>query len=161
VQGGELRETLKTLVVRRCVFVGVGNESRGDDGFGPVCARLLRQGGVEAIDAGEVPENYTSVIAGARPEAVIFIDAADFGGEAGEIGLFPAASACLKDYGTHAGSLAILARFLEERCECPVHILCAQTTGASEHMDRRLRRAAENLSELVVKLAQGDLPDGR
>ncbi len=157
----ELREALRGCCSRRCVFVGVGNKDRGDDGFGPLCARLLREKGVEAIDAGEVPENYTSAVARARPGTVVLMDAADFGGKAAEVRVFCATSAPWGDLGTHAGSLSLVARFLEERCGCPVYLVCAQTTGSSLEMDPRLRRAAEELSGLVAKLAQERPPGSR
>ena len=154
MQCDDLREALRGFLSRKGVFVGVGNEDRGDDGFGPLCARLLHEKGIEAIDAGEVPENYTSAIARACPGTIVLIDAADFGGKAAELRSFRATSAPWTDLGTHTGSLALVARYLEERCSCPVYLVCAQTTGSSLEMDPRLRAAAEELTGIVVKLAQ-------
>ena len=154
----ELHRVLGKALSKRCLFVGVGNESRGDDGFGPFCARLLRRKGFEAIDAGEVPENYTSVIARARPEIVVFIDAAEFRGAPGQLRVFPADDLPTTDFGSHAGSLSLVAKFLKERCGCQVHAICAQTSGSSEAMSDELRRAAEELVGLVSKLSEERRP---
>ena len=153
-----MRRALEGFLSRRCVFVGVGNESRGDDGFGPLCARLLRGKGFAAIDAGEVPENCTSLIARARPEVVVFIDAAAFGGTLGELKCFPADSLPTTDFSTHAGSLSLVARFLRESCGCSAHVICAQTSGSSGAMSDELRRAAEELVGLASKLSEERRP---
>ncbi len=66
-------------------IVGVGNEDRGDDGFGPAVVALLGQklGDVKAlvapvvlIDAGIRPENCLEAVAAAGAARVLFVDAA-------------------------------------------------------------------------------------
>ncbi|MHB9058559.1 MAG: hydrogenase maturation protease [Bacillota bacterium] len=66
-------------------IVGVGNEDRGDDGFGPAVVALLDQelGDVKGpaapvvlIDAGIRPENCLEAVAAAGAARVLFVDAA-------------------------------------------------------------------------------------
>ncbi len=74
---------------KRIVICGIGNDIRGgDDAFGVLVAERLKGGLVKnqdvlIINCGEVPENYTSKIAGFEPDLVVFVDAVDFKGEVG------------------------------------------------------------------------------
>jgi hydrogenase 3 maturation protease len=80
------RDLLKRMLSGRVVVACVGNDLRADDGAGPLIAGLLRATSrVKVIDCGETPENYLGVIARLRPERLIVVDAADFGGGAGDV----------------------------------------------------------------------------
>jgi hydrogenase 3 maturation protease len=66
----------------------VGNDMRGDDGAGPLLAKLLEADpapGWIAIDGGAEPENLTYAVRGAAPRRVLVVDAADMGLAPGEI----------------------------------------------------------------------------
>ncbi|MEM3555426.1 MAG: hydrogenase 3 maturation endopeptidase HyCI [Candidatus Micrarchaeia archaeon] len=71
------------LVRGRVVFIGVGNELRGDDGVGVYIARKLRKKNV--INAGVAPENFIGKIKRMQPERIVIFDALDFGGKPGEV----------------------------------------------------------------------------
>lgn len=76
--------------MKRHLVVTVGNDMMGDDGAGPMLARLIRQMPLaewDVLEAGNVPENYLYRIRELAPERVLIVDAADMGLEAGEIGL--------------------------------------------------------------------------
>ena len=45
---------LADLMRRRWLLVGVGNELRGDDAFGPLLARALAEKGLPALDGGRL-----------------------------------------------------------------------------------------------------------
>jgi hydrogenase 3 maturation protease len=80
------RELLKRMLSGRVVVACVGNSLRGDEAAGPLVATLVGPTGrLTVIDCGETPENYLGVIARLKPEKVIVVDAADCGGEAGDI----------------------------------------------------------------------------
>lgn len=66
----------------------VGNGMMGDDGAGPLLARMMRLSpieGWEALDGGSVPENVLHVIHAISPEEVLVIDAADMDLAPGEV----------------------------------------------------------------------------
>ena len=68
----------------------VGNEMMGDDGAGPMLARMIRQAPLrnwEVLEGGNMPENYVFKIREMKPQRVIIVDAADMDLHAGEIGL--------------------------------------------------------------------------
>ena len=76
--------------MKKHLVVTVGNDMMGDDGAGPMLARMIRQTPLvdwEVLEAGNVPENYLFRIRELAPERVVIVDAADMGLAAGEIGL--------------------------------------------------------------------------
>ena len=63
----------------RLVFT-VGNDMMGDDGAGPMLARMLQESPLEGwavLDGGSAPENYIFKIREMAPEQVLVVDTAD------------------------------------------------------------------------------------
>ena len=71
----------------RLIFT-VGNELMGDDGAGPMLARMLENDplqGWDVLDGGSAPENYIYKIREMAPEQVLIVDAADMQLAAGDV----------------------------------------------------------------------------
>jgi hydrogenase 3 maturation protease len=100
----------------KIVFVGLGNEVRGDDLAGLVFIDALKTKTVfnksKFITAGKNPENYLQEILISSPEVVAFIDAADWGGEPGDISFLDPDSIANGDFSTHAYSIKLIEEFL-------------------------------------------------
>jgi hydrogenase maturation protease len=105
------------LAGKRWGVVGVGNVLKGDDGAGPTLVALLAARGAAFphVDACEVPENYGGWVVKQSLEAVVFVDAVDFGGAAGEWRLIPFEDLMLSASNTHRLSLHFLIHHLTER----------------------------------------------
>ncbi len=115
-------------------ILGIGNRLWRDDGVGSVLAERLKAANPEApiFDGGMAPENYLEKVAAARPEHILLIDAADFGGEPGEWRLFSGEELAFTGVSTHAGSPRMLAAYLEERTGARVELLAIQPADAGE-----------------------------
>lgn len=60
----------------KILLCGVGNSSRGDDGFGPYIVQNLKESNhIKTIDCGTCPENYLNKIVDYHADLIIFIDA--------------------------------------------------------------------------------------
>ncbi len=61
------------------VIMGIGNEMNGDDAIGILVARKLKEvlKDWEVIEAGIMPENYTSKLKKLSPSLLVMIDAMD------------------------------------------------------------------------------------
>jgi hydrogenase 3 maturation protease len=103
---------LAGILSKRAVIVGVGNPLKGDDGVGPLVVSRAKY--PRKLDAGTVPENFIFQIRKSRPEAIVIVDAADFGGKPGEVRLFPAGDARNPKVSTHAMPLSVFAAFFPE-----------------------------------------------
>lgn len=116
-------ELLKDLTVRlrgkRFGVVGVGNVMKGDDGAGPeLVAELGKRGfSLPCVDATEVPENYAGWVPKQELEAVVFVDAIEFGGEPGECRLIPFEHLMISASNTHRMSLHYTVMFLRDEWE--------------------------------------------
>jgi hydrogenase maturation protease len=114
------RDNRKTLGARlagkRWGVVGVGNVLKGDDGAGPALVALLAGRGarVPLVDACEVPENYGGWVVKQSLDTVVFVDAVDFGGAAGEWRLIPIEDLMHSASSTHRLSLHFLIHYLTE-----------------------------------------------
>ena len=120
---------LKSHLKGKVAILGFGNRLWGDDGAGSVLAELLQQAVPEAavFDGGMVPENYLEKVAATDPDEILLIDAADFGGEAGEWRIFSGEDLAFTGLSTHAGSPRMLAAYLEERTGAQVRLLAIQS----------------------------------
>ena len=131
----------------KIVFVGLGNELRGDDLAGLVFIDTLKTKTVfnksKFIIAGKNPENYLQEILGSNPEAVVFIDAADWGGEPGDISFLEADSIASGDFSTHAYSIKLLEQFLSLNMPMDfVYIgIQSKTTALGKEMSSQVNHA--------------------
>jgi hydrogenase maturation protease HycI len=106
---------------QRVVLLGVGNPDRGDDGAGPLCARMaaekLGSGAAEralVLDGREVPESLTGTIRKFAPDLTIVVDSAAGGHEPGTIFLVERDKIADEGISTHHISLLHLVRYLQD-----------------------------------------------
>jgi hydrogenase 3 maturation protease len=152
----ELKDLEAALVGRVCVL-GVGNRMRGDDGAGSwVAERLAGRVSVPVFDGGTAPENYLEKIAALRPDVVLIIDAADFGGSPGDLRLIRAETAGPGGLSTHALSLALTAEYLRARGPTAVYLLAIQPAGAG--LGRQPSEAVQRAVEQVARWLEQVLP---
>ncbi len=85
-------EVARALAPRgRTLVITLGSGLRADDGVGPsVFSRLKpRRADLRFMNGGTVPENIAQTAIDWKPDKIILIDAADFGGAAGEVRVIP------------------------------------------------------------------------
>jgi hydrogenase 3 maturation protease len=142
---------LAPLLARRWLLVGVGNEMRGDDGFGPRLARRVAEAGGPALEAGPAPENLTGPIRRAAPEVLLLADAAELGAEPGTVRLLEPGALARGGTSTHDPSLRMLLEFLQADLHFEVRVLAVQpgTRAFGEPSTEAVLLAEERLAELL------------
>jgi len=142
--------------------VCLGNPLRGDDAFGHLVYRLLRNAGFPALYAGAAPENVIGKLSGWKPKIVVIVDAL-LGGKP-EISIVkfsetvnPLAST------THSVPLELL---LKAAGVDPERVFVvgvgAERLGLGDEPSERVRRAAGEAARLLAKvLITGSLPSER
>lgn len=132
--------------------MGIGNRLRGDDGFGPAVAEKL-EGRVRAavVNAGNAPENHLGVIAGHKPDVVLLVDAADFGGGPGDVVLLDVDELSTTSFSTHMPALSLMKTYLAAERDVPVVVLAAQpgSTDLGESMSDQMLAAVERTVDLI------------
>jgi len=143
---------LAELSGKKLAIVCVGNPMRGDDGFGPAVAARVEGKGV--FDAGPVPENVLPKVAALRPEVVLFVDAADFGGGPGTLRLVSAEELAQGDFSTHSAPLSVAAEYLRQACEAKSLLLAAQAkrTELGSVMSVEMVRAVQEAARLLTAI---------
>ncbi len=88
-----LTEEIKAAIAPkgRTLLITIGNPLRADDGVGPFVGEQVRFKSSEhsVINAYTTPENIAQTAIDFKPEKIILLDAAHFGGRPGELRLIP------------------------------------------------------------------------
>ena len=137
--------------------MGVGNELNGDDAAGNrVATRLLALSGFPAnflpINAGSLPENASGLLRRFQPDVVILVDAADFGGQVGEIRWLEAEQIGGMSASSHTLPLPVLGQFLEAELNCQMEYLGIQPvqTEFDTAPGPWIEQAADEIVDLFV-----------
>lgn len=117
---------------KRLLVVGIGNELCGDDGLGPrLIAALQGKVGAQLLDAGDVPENFLGKICSLRPEVIFIVDAADIGGDPGDIAVLETDELRGLLALTHNPGLRLFTYFLQQETSAQILVMAVQPEGTS------------------------------
>jgi hydrogenase 3 maturation protease len=151
----EFLEALKGRVKGKVVLVGIGNELRGDDGFGPYVVEALK-GKVSAalINCGTALENYHKPIVKDDPDAIILLDIAAFEGPYGEIAVFEKRDIMKIGFSTHNVSPKVFIEMLERSVKADILMVGVKPKGTAfgEELSEEVREAADMLAGFFEKL---------
>ncbi len=143
---------LKEFIDGHVCLLGIGNRYWHDDGVGSYLAEALEScQGYDVIDAGFIPENHLEAVASKNPKTILMIDATDFGGRPGQVRLLYPDKVAYSGLSTHAGSLRMLAEYLNTRTQAPVALLAIQPadTSAGEGLSEEVARTLKSLLEIL------------
>lgn len=131
----QLTDELSKYDKERIVFVGLGNELREDDGAGLELTQRLKSKKEfhksHFLIAGRNPENHLEAIINYNPQVVIFIDAAEWNGNPGEIKKFNEDEISQTDFSTHTFSITMIRDFLLNQKQMDFIFLGIQTFSTS------------------------------
>ena len=150
-------ELLERLAGKRFGVVGIGNVIKGDDGVGCLVVEKLGEDfAMPTVDCAEVPENYGGWVERRGLEAVLYVDAVEFGGRPGEVQIIPLEKMMESATSTHHLSLHYMIRFLQEEWTGdaimigiqPVSMMigedvCAEVAAGAELLVEILKKAVE------------------
>lgn len=146
---------LKALAGGNVVFVGIGNETRGDDGAGPAIVRRIGdRTDRPCIDAGVAPENYLEKILAFSPSTVVLFDAVHLDEEAGAVRMMDALNLPeLPGLSTHCLSLSMLCDYLKTRGVTSIFLVGIQPASVAFNapLSREVALAVDSLSSGVVE----------
>ena len=152
-------EHLSSFAAGRVCVLGIGNRQWRDDGVGSYIAEALAEyPDLDVIDAGFIPENRLEEVARRKPDAILIVDATDFGGEPGQVRLIYPDKVSYTGVSTHAGSLRMLAEYLHERTRAPIALLAIQPgdTSAGEDLSPAVAESFRDLVESLPEVCKGN-----
>lgn len=146
----------------RIALVGIGSELNGDDAAGLWVARELQtrlaaRPQFLALEAGVMPESSAGPLRKFKPDLVILADAADFGGQAGEIRWLDSRS--IQGFGasTHTFPLSVVVEYLQTEIQCDIFILGVQPDSLefAAPLTPFVDSAVREITSEIISLLQG------
>jgi len=129
----QFEDQLTNFINGHVCLLGIGNRYWRDDGVGSLIAGALEScPELDVVDAGFIPENHLETVAGKHPDTILMIDATDFGGAPGQVRLLYPDKVAYSGISTHAGSLRMLAEYLQARTGARIALLAIQPADTSE-----------------------------
>jgi hydrogenase 3 maturation protease len=121
-------EHLKAHLKGKVVVLGIGNTLHSDDAIGSLlAARLKGKTPFIVYDCGANPENYLGRVVRDKPDNIVIVDAADFGGRPGQVRfLEPAELRPANLFSTHNASLGLGINYLQEQTKADIIVLLIQ-----------------------------------
>ena len=147
-----MKNLFKNIFRGKTVIVGIGNILKGDDGAGPLLVESIRKKiNALCIDAGTAPENYLGKITKEKPDTVLFVDAADIGGEPGEYCILKKEEILKTGFTTHDLSPRMLIEYLGAETSAEVYLLGIQPSriGLGDEVSDEVKNTILELTELI------------
>jgi len=136
------------------IILTVGNSLRSDDGAGPyIFSKLEADGPLKVINAGFAPENIIDEVIEIKPDRIVIIDAADFGGFPGEIRMVSAEDIPEISLSTHMVSLKVIAKILSEDTKAEILFLGIQPKSVSlgEGLSKEVKSSADEIIDYLTE----------
>ena len=149
-----LWEELASKLDGKTVVGAVGNPERGDDGIGPLVAKLLKEAGVEAvIETGTTQALGTHSIRKLEPNDVLFVDAVDFGGSPGDMSILGTEDLSQSAMDTHRMPLRLAMSCLERDLKTRCYLLAIQPDDIRQGagMTEEVRYAGASLAAMLLR----------
>jgi len=135
------------------LIIAIGNSFRSDDGVGVYIARQIKKCKKNFIilNARNKPESVIDKAVQIKPDKVIIVDAANFGGMAGEIRLIEKNNIPDTTLSTHSFPLNIIGRIIEEDTGADVSFLGIQPKSVqlAKGLSKPVKRAAEKIISCI------------
>lgn len=130
------------------LIITVGSGFRADDGVGPYIASGLKPSSkFSVLEGGYTPEDIIDDAVQLGPQVIIFIDAADFAGKAGELRLIDAEHIPQSSLSTHSMPLSVISRILQEDTKAVIHFIGIQPKSVEhkEGLSKEVKASADAL----------------
>jgi len=145
-------DRLEQCLTLRPTLIGIGSRWHADDAAGPaVISRVSGRAAAKCIDAGDAPERHLGEVVESGADAILLLDAVDFGGMPGEIALFTAEELPGRLSTTHTSSLRLLMRYLEAESNANVLLVGIQPASVAfgEPMSAAVTASVDALAGLL------------
>ncbi|KXB05163.1 hypothetical protein AKJ49_01375 [candidate division MSBL1 archaeon SCGC-AAA382A03] len=141
----------------RVVIMGIGNEFRGDDSAGVRLVEGIRERidseNVLLINAGNVPEKFTSNVKKFDPDFIFLVDSVEIGEDSGTVLLVDPEDIVNQKVSSHRLPLSMLIEYLEGETEAEVVFIGIQPERREMgvELSEEVRKSVRDLVEILSK----------
>jgi len=150
-----LKSQLSQILSGNVLIVGIGNQFKSDDGFGPALINRI-QGKVKAtcLDAGLSPENYIGKIIKFRPQVILFVDAVSMDVPVATVKLIDSDQIALYGFSTHNMSPKLMIDNIMSQIDTKVFMLGVQPKNLEfgEEISPELNGVLNSLETIIIEL---------
>lgn len=144
------REFLTSITDKKTIFVGLGNEERGDDAIGLYIIKSLAtkiKKKLKFLLAYTTPENYLKQIIDSEPDIICFIDAVRSNKKEGTISLLGKDEISSAAISTHTSSIKMIIQFLQNSCKAKIYVIAISIKQADfkTKLTPKIKNAADEL----------------
>jgi len=137
------------------VIITLGNELRGDDGAGILFGNLIKGKtpyDLDVFDGLTAPENITRPVVDSKPDNIIIVDAMDFGGHPGEVGIALSDELSPDTISTH-GTLGLFTEYLKIQTGANIYILGFQSQSLTfgTEISPEISESVHSVAEIFIK----------
>ncbi len=145
MRSNNLKDELSKILHGKVLVVGIGNQLKSDDGFGPeLINRIKDKINADCIDVGLSPENYIGKIIKLKPDVILFIDAVSMDEPIATIRLISDDQIGQYGFSTHNMSPKLMIENIKSQIQTKVFMLGIQP--------KNLKFGEEISEELIDKL---------
>lgn len=138
----------------KTLLICLGNSLRCDDGVGPYLGQqLAKVPGLLIEDAGDRPERAIDFAEVHRPQKIIFLDAANFGGQPGTLRLLATSELVGRSLSSHRLPLTALIGWIET--EYPTRCLCLGIQVTSVKFGEELTPPVARTASQIIEWFEG------
>ena len=152
----EIKELFSGAEKEQLVVITVGNPFRSDDGVGAYLASHSHPNRKNLIlmDAGENLAELIDQVMLSKPQKIIIIDAANFGGKIGEIKIIPEELIPQSTISTHSFPLNFVTRIMAKDTGAKVFFLGIQghNFALGEKLSPPVKKTADQLIEFLFQI---------
>ncbi len=150
-----LKSQLSQILSGNVLIVGIGNQFKSDDGFGPALINRI-QGKVKAtcLDTGLSPENYIGKIIKFRPQVILFVDVVSMDAPVATVKLIDSDQIALYGFSTHNMSPKLMIENIMCQIDTKVFMLGVQPKNLEfgEKISPELNGALNSLETIIIEL---------
>ncbi|MFH1621590.1 MAG: hydrogenase maturation peptidase HycI [Candidatus Omnitrophota bacterium] len=150
-----LKKELSEILSGKVVIVGIGNQLKSDDGFGPsLISRIQNKINTVCLDTGLSPENYIGKLIKLNPDVIIFVDAVSMDEPPGTVKLIPHDQIPIYGFSTHNMSPKLMIENIKNQINTEVFMLGVQPKNLEfgENISQEINNALISLESMFVEI---------
>ncbi|MBL7130546.1 MAG: hydrogenase maturation peptidase HycI [Candidatus Omnitrophica bacterium] len=154
-----LKNELSKLFSGKILIVGIGNQLRSDDGFGPaLISRIQEKVKANCLDAGSSPENYIGKIVKLEPDVILFVDAVIMDEPPATIKLIKEEQIPQYGFSTHNMSPKLMIENIKSQIKVKIFMLGIQPKNLEfgEKISKELNEMLISLDSIFVEILGKD-----